>query len=88
ALGVGQLHLPSWVFLAVFLFMRVLFWSTFRSQVPFYPSGQSAWDAVAGLLPEGRPIRFMDIGSGLGGAVLDLSRRRPESEFTGIEIAP
>lgn len=88
ALGVGQLHWPPWVFLAVFLFLLVLFWSTFRSQVPFYPSGQSAWDAVAGLLPQGRPIRFMDIGSGLGGAVLDLSRRRPESAFTGIEIAP
>ncbi|MBG7620661.1 class I SAM-dependent methyltransferase [Herbaspirillum sp. AP02] len=88
ALLVARLHLPSWMFLAVFLFMLVLFWSTFRSQVPFYPSGRSAWDAVAGLLPEGRVIRFMDIGSGLGGAVLDLSRRRPESEFIGIEIAP
>ncbi|NQE47664.1 methylase [Herbaspirillum rubrisubalbicans] len=88
ALAVGSLHLPPWVFLVVFLFMLVLFWSTFRSQVPFYPSGQRAWDAVAALLPQGRAIRFMDIGSGLGGAVLDLSRRRPESEFTGIEIAP
>ncbi|KAF1043604.1 MAG: hypothetical protein GAK35_02141 [Herbaspirillum frisingense] len=88
AWGVGRLHLPSWLFLAVFLFLLALFWSTFRSQVPFYPSGQPAWDAVAALLPQGRPIRFMDIGSGLGGAVLHLSRRRPESEFTGIEIAP
>lgn len=88
ALLVGRLQLPPWLFLAVFLFMLVLFWSTFRSQVPFYPSGRSAWDAVAALLPQGRAIRFMDIGSGLGGAVLDLSHRRPESEFTGIEIAP
>jgi len=88
ALLVGRLQLPPWLFLAVFLFMLVLFWSTFRSQVPFYPSGRSAWDAVAALLPEGRPVRFMDIGSGLGGAVLDLSRRRPDSIFTGIEIAP
>ncbi len=88
ALVVGRLHLPPWMFLAVFLFMLVLFWSTFRSQVPFYPSGQPAWDAVAGLLPPDRAIRFMDIGSGLGGAVLELARRRPESQFTGIEIAP
>ncbi|NUU02895.1 class I SAM-dependent methyltransferase [Herbaspirillum robiniae] len=88
ALGVGRLQLPPWLFLAVFLFMLVLFWSTFRSQVPFYPSGLPAWNAVAELLPQGRPVRFMDIGSGLGGAVLNLSRRRPESEFTGIEIAP
>jgi len=88
ALGVARLHLPSWLFLAVFLFMLVLFWSTFRSQVPFYPSGLPAWEAVARLLPADRPVRFMDIGSGLGGAVLDLSRRRPDSHFTGIEIAP
>lgn len=87
ALGVGRLHLPSWLFLAVFLFMLVLFWSTFRSQVPFYPSGLPAWNAVAQLLPA-QPLRFMDIGSGLGGAVLELSRRRPDSQFTGIEIAP
>lgn len=58
ALGVGRLHLPSWLFLAVFLFMLLLFWSTFRSQVPFYPSGQAAWDAVAGLLPADRAIRL------------------------------
>ncbi|MCA1325945.1 class I SAM-dependent methyltransferase [Herbaspirillum sp. alder98] len=88
ALGVARLHLPSWLFLAVFLFMLVLFWSTFRSQVPFYPSGLPAWNAVAQCLPADRPIRFMDIGSGLGGAVLELSRRRPDSDFTGIEIAP
>ena len=88
AFGVARLHLPSWLFLAVFLFMLVLFWSTFRSQVPFYPSGLSAWNAVAQCLPADRPIRFMDIGSGLGGAVLELSRRRPDSDFTGIEIAP
>jgi len=88
ALGVARLHLPSWLFLAVFLFMLVLFWSTFRSQVPFYPSGLSAWNAVAECLPTDRPIRFMDIGSGLGGAVLELSRRRPDSTFIGIEIAP
>jgi hypothetical protein len=88
AQGVAYLHLPSWLFLAIFLFMLVLFWSTFRSQVPFYPSGLPAWNAVAELLPAGGPIRFMDIGSGLGGAVLNLSRRRPDSEFTGIEIAP
>lgn len=86
--GVGQLHLPPWLFLAGFLFLLFLFWSTFRSQVPFYPSGMPAWNAIAQLLPTGRPIRFVDIGSGLGGAVLNLSARRPESEFIGIEIAP
>lgn len=85
---VSDLHLPPVIFLAAFLFLMLLFWSTFRSQVPFYPSGQSTWDAVARLLPQEKPLRFIDIGSGLGGAVLYLSRLRADSRFTGIELAP
>jgi len=84
--GLG-LHLPSWLFLAVFLVMLLVYWSTFRTQVPYYPSGQRAWDAVAELLPAG-PIELIDIGSGLGGLVLDLAARRPDARFTGIELAP
>ena len=85
--GVG-LRLPPWLFLAGFLFLLLVYWSTFRTQVPYYPSGRRAWDAVAGLLPQGRPVFMIDIGSGLGGLVLDLARRRPESTFVGIELAP
>ncbi|WP_229467265.1 cyclopropane-fatty-acyl-phospholipid synthase family protein [Massilia sp. Mn16-1_5] len=81
------LALPSWLFLAVFLFMLVLYWSTFRTQVPYYPSGKSAWAAVAGQLPQGREVKLIDIGSGLGGLVLDLARR-PGVQATGIELAP
>lgn len=88
AVIVGKWHLPPGIFLAAFLFLVLLFWSTFRSQVPFYPSGRSTWDAVAALLPEGKSVRFIDIGSGLGGAVLYLSKLRTDSRFTGIELAP
>jgi len=37
---VNALHLPPALFLGGFLFLLLLFWSTFRSQVPFYPSGR------------------------------------------------
>lgn len=40
------------------------------------------------MLPVGRSLRVIDIGSGLGGAVLHLSRLRPDSRFIGIELAP
>jgi len=30
----------------------------------------------------------IDIGSGLGGLVLDLARRRPDCDVSGIELAP
>ncbi len=84
--GLG-LQLPSWLFLSLFLVFLLVYWSTFRTQVPYYPSGLRAWNAVANLLPP-RPINFIDIGSGLGGLVLDLAARRPDSQFSGIELAP
>jgi SAM-dependent methyltransferase len=86
--GGAGLHLPPWLYLAGFLMLLFIYWSTFRTQVPYYPSGQRAWDAVAGLLPPDRPVYLIDIGSGLGGLVLDLARRRPDSTFAGIELAP
>jgi SAM-dependent methyltransferase len=87
-LGASALAIPSWLFLVIFIVMLAVFWSTFRTQVPYWASGQRVWDAVAANLPQGRPVRAIDIGSGLGGLVLNLARRRPESDFTGIELAP
>jgi hypothetical protein len=82
------LAVPPAAFLAVFLFLLLLYWSTFRTQVPYYPSGRRVWEEVAWLLPAGRPLRIIDIGSGLGGLVLDLARRRPDCDVAGIELAP
>ncbi|WP_313703853.1 class I SAM-dependent methyltransferase [Massilia sp.] len=87
-LGASQFEVPPWLFLAVFLFMLVLYWSTFRTQVPYYPSGRAAWEAVAAQLSADRPVSVIDIGSGLGGLVLYLARRRPDVRATGIELAP
>ncbi len=84
----AQLDIPPVAFLAIFLFLLVLYWSTYRTQVPYYPSNRQVWDAVAALLPvEGR-VRVIDIGSGLGGFTLDMAGRRPGIEATGIELAP
>jgi SAM-dependent methyltransferase len=87
-LGALALQLPPALFLAGFVFLLGLYWSTFRTQVPYYPSGKRVWDEVAKLLPQDRPVYAIDIGSGLGGLVLELARRRPESTFVGIELAP
>jgi hypothetical protein len=87
ALAALSLRLPPWVFLAVFLLMLTLYWSTFRTQVPFYASGATAWSAVQAELPK-RPLRMIDVGSGLGGLVVHLAAGCPDSEFEGIELAP
>jgi hypothetical protein len=86
--GALQLGLPPLLFFVVFLFLLALYWSTFRTQVPYFPSRPRVWDALARQLPPDRPLHVIDIGSGLGGLVLELARRRPESTLTGIELAP
>jgi SAM-dependent methyltransferase len=87
-LGTSQQPVAPGAFLAGFLLLLLVFWSTFRTQVPYYPSGRAVWQAVAELLPQGRDVAAVDIGSGLGGLVLELARQRPGSRFDGIELAP
>jgi hypothetical protein len=88
AIVVLAFHLPPWIFLIAFIAFVALYWTTFRTQVPFYPSGRATWEAVDALLPSRRPLRFIDIGSGFGGLVMHLAARHPGSGFTGIEVAP
>jgi hypothetical protein len=87
-LGTHMLGLPPAWFLAGFLVLLLVFWSTFRTQVPYYPSGKAVPDALLALLPPGASPRIVDIGSGLGGLVLELARKRPDARCTGIELAP
>lgn len=87
-LGARQAALPPALFLGAFLVFLVLFWSTFRTQVPYYPSGRAVRAEVADLLPPAGTPRAIDIGSGFGGLVLELARRRPEGRIEGIELAP
>ncbi|SFV08285.1 class I SAM-dependent methyltransferase [Pseudoduganella namucuonensis] len=90
-LAAGMLALPPVLYLLVFLLLVGLYWSTYRTQVPLYPSNPAVWEAVARELPpprEGRRPRVVDVGSGMGGMVLHLARARPDCDVTGIELAP
>ncbi|MCU6433194.1 class I SAM-dependent methyltransferase [Undibacterium sp. Jales W-56] len=81
------LDVPRHYYLAVFVVMALLFWSTFRTQVPYYPSRASLPSLIHDFLPD-KSLKFVDLGSGLGGLVLNLSLRRGDSVFWGVEIAP
>lgn len=87
-LAMRQLELPPLVFLLAFVFLLSLYWSTFRTQVPFYPSGPAVWREVQQLIADRPGVRLVDIGSGLGGLVLALAGTRPDGRFCGIELAP
>lgn len=83
-----QVDVASWVYATAFMALLLVYWTTFRTRVPLYLSDRRAWRAVEALLPQTRPFRFIDLGSGLGGMPLYLASRVPQGEFQGTEIAP
>lgn len=82
------IEIPSSYYLIGFVILALLYWSTFKTQVPYYPSKKSLLPAILGLFPSEKSINFVDIGSGLGGLLIQASKIRKESNFVGIEIAP
>lgn len=76
---------------ATFCGLLLVYWSTFRTRVPLYLSNEATWRTIESLLPApdgARPLRFIDIGCGLGGLLAHLAARRPQDRFIGVELAP
>lgn len=80
--------IPPPLFLFAFLLLLVVYWSTFRTQVPLYLSSQKVWQALEAQLPTDRPFDFIDLGSGMGGVLTHLARTHPQGRFHGVETAP
>jgi hypothetical protein len=79
--------IPSGFFLAAFLIMLVVYWSTFRTQVPLYLSSNKVWQALETKLPDA-PFTFVDLGSGIGGVLTHLAQTHPHGHYHGVEAAP
>lgn len=86
ALSLHAAALPPGIYLAAFLAIALVYWSSFRTQVPLYLSNAATANAVAGLLP--KDARVLDVGAGTGSLLRELARLRPDAALTGIEIAP
>lgn len=84
ALGLG---LPSWVWLAGFIMLLLVFWRTDRSRVPLYLTNAASSEALIKLLPAA-PSAAIDLGCGDGGLLCRLARARPDCRFVGFEHAP
>jgi hypothetical protein len=87
-LGMSSWHVPNEIYLAGFIISLSFFLTTFRSQVPFFPSRPIVWRQVEKVMPKNRPLRLIDIGSGLGDMPMYIAKTRPECHIEGIEIAP
>ncbi len=86
-LGMLMLNIPPAYYLCAFLCLVLVYWSTFRTQVPLYLSSKQVWHALQGLMPPAE-FSFIDLGSGLGGVLTHLASARPDGHYSGIESAP
>jgi hypothetical protein len=78
---------PAW-YLGGFIALGLVYWSSFRTGVPLFPSNRETAAAVAALLPDRPGVSLLDIGSGTGALLLPLAKLRPDARLTGIESAP
>nr|WP_211170875.1 class I SAM-dependent methyltransferase [Parazoarcus communis] len=78
---------PGW-YLGAFILLALVYWSSFRTQVPLYLSNRKTAEQLSTLLPTDRPATVLDIGSGTGSLLRMLARLRPDCHYTGIEAAP
>jgi hypothetical protein len=83
-----QLGVPSEWYLGAFLFSLGVFWSVFKTQVPYFPSTRWVWNELVELIPPDSPKHVIDIGSGLGRLPIYIAKERPLSLVEGIEVAP
>jgi SAM-dependent methyltransferase len=87
-----QFEVPNEIYLVGFLLTLSVFWSTYRTQVPYYPSRVDVWQRMDDFvkqfaLEQQRLPKVIDIGSGLGGLSLHLAKHH-QLHIEGIEIAP
>ena len=81
--------LPAWLFLLGFVVLLLINWNSLREQVPLYLSGRKAQQRLQQCLSEREPpLRFVDLGCGTAGAVLQMARWFPRGQFVGVETAP
>ncbi len=85
--------IPTEVYLLGFVVTASVYWTTFRTQVPYYPSRLPIWQKVSALTHQyqaqyGATIQVMEIGSGLGGFSRYIAKTHPDATVEGIEVAP
>ena len=78
---------PGW-FLFAFILLLLVYRGALSGQVPLYLSNKQTVAALAQLLAERGPQRFLDLGAGVGSTTVPLADNLPDSHFTGVENAP
>src|SRR5574343_125652 len=81
-------HIPGWIYLTAFLVSLALFWGTFKGDVPLFLSSNAVSGSLADIVKQQQTSRLIDLGAGIGSAVIPLARQLPELKITAVERAP
>ena len=74
--------------LGLFVLVILVFSNTFIDRVPLYLSNDTTRQALKKLIENKDQIRFIDLGSGLGGNVAFMSQQTNVKTSVGVETAP
>jgi hypothetical protein len=85
---VSRLDVGSGVWLAGLVALAVVFWGTFKGDVPLFLSSEAVTEAVVELVAARAPGRIAELGAGLGTVAVPLARRFPERAIDAWERAP
>jgi hypothetical protein len=72
------------------LIFSIFFIQTFWTGVPYYPTNSKIYEHIQNEIIhwDKNKFHFVDLGCGFGGLLLFLSRKFPQSSFTGYEVSP
>lgn len=88
ALACSAADIAAGWFLAGFVVLVLVYWSTYRTQVPLYLTSTPGCRMVAEILAREKGARFLDLGSGSGSVLAHVARRFPGLVCEGVELAP
>lgn len=78
---------PGW-FLGAFAMLLLVYRGAVSGQIPLYFSNRATIRTLIELIPTAANTRFIDLGAGIGSALLPLATARTNAHFTGLENAP
>jgi hypothetical protein len=88
AFGLSLINIPAWLYLLIFCVLALVFWGTFKGDVPLFLSSASVANAVIELVKRENAHSFAELGAGVGSVVIPLAINAPVIKIQALERAP
>lgn len=83
-----SLQLPAWIYFGAVCGLTLVFWGTFKGDVPLFLSSNPVIDALEGIVEKEQPHKFIELGAGVGSVAVRLADYRASMLVDAYELAP